>query len=58
MVLATGQVGTVADSDLDNLADAGETITYAITVTNTGNVRMSDVKVRHHDLNVASGPGR
>lgn len=38
-------MGTITDADSDNFADAGEIVTYDITVTNTGNVRMSDVEV-------------
>ena len=40
------QVGTLADTDMDNLADAGEIVNYTVTITNTGNVRMGDIEVR------------
>jgi len=46
VVCGNYQVGTLADPNMDNLADVGETVNYDMIITNTGNVRMSNIEVR------------
>lgn len=46
-------MGTLNDPDNDNLADAGDTITYSMYITNKGNVRMSDIQVRDGGYSLA-----
>ena len=46
-------MGALNDPDNDNLADAGDTITYSMYITNKGNVRMSDIQVRDGGYSLA-----
>ena len=38
-------VGVIADTNANGRQDAGDTVTYAVTVTNTGNVTLSNIIV-------------
>jgi uncharacterized repeat protein (TIGR01451 family) len=48
--------GTVADTNLSGRQDAGDAITYAFEVTNTGNVTLTNVKVTDPLVAVSGGP--
>ncbi|CAM9637360.1 unnamed protein product, partial [Sphacelaria rigidula] len=41
----TVELGDFADEDGDGFGDAGETMNYAITIQNTGNVRLGTIFV-------------
>ena len=55
--LALAKVATINDGG-DGVVNAGDTISYAFTVTNTGTVTQNNVSVSDPLLNVASLPGR
>ena len=48
--------GTFQDENGDGFADVGETISYSFTVTNTGNVTLTDVMVTDPRVTVSGGP--
>lgn len=55
--LSLAKVATLNDGG-DGVINAGDTISYSFTVTNTGNVTQNNVSVSDPLLNVASLPGR
>src|SRR5437870_5599417 len=48
--------GSFNDENDDGFADAGETISYSFTVTNTGNVTLFGVTVTDPIITVSGGP--
>ncbi len=50
------KTGEFQDENGDGNADAGETISYSFTVTNTGNVTLSNVTVTDPLVSVSGGP--
>jgi uncharacterized repeat protein (TIGR01451 family) len=50
------KAGVFQDEDGDGLASVGETIAYAFTVTNTGNVTLTNVTVTDPLVAVSGGP--
>ncbi|WP_367714544.1 hypothetical protein AB2N04_11000 [Nitratireductor sp. GISD-1A_MAKvit] len=60
-VAGNGQVDIVKEAELDDangngFADAGETVNYIFTVTNTGNVTLTDVEVTDDKATVSGSP--
>lgn len=55
--LSLAKVATINDGG-DGVVNAGDTISYAFTVTNTGTIDQNNVSVSDPLLNVASLPGR
>ncbi|MBL8792099.1 MAG: DUF11 domain-containing protein [Rhizobiales bacterium] len=55
--LSLAKVATLNDGG-DGIVNAGDTISYAFTVTNTGNIVQNNVSVSDPLLNVADLPGR
>ncbi len=55
--LSLAKVATLNDGG-DGVVNAGDTISYAFTVTNTGNIVQTNVSVSDPLLNVADLPGR
>ena len=50
------KTSSLNDSDGDDLADAGETITYGFVLTNDGNVTMSDLTITDEMLGLTDMP--
>ena len=50
------KTGSFNDEDGDGFADLGETISYAFTVTNTGDVELTGVTVGDPNVTVSGGP--
>jgi gliding motility-associated-like protein/uncharacterized repeat protein (TIGR01451 family) len=48
--------GVFVDGNADGFAQVGETIRYTFTVTNTGNVTLSNVRVQDEKVAVQGGP--
>ena len=54
--LAMTKTGTYADSDNDGIQSAGDHINYVFTVTNTGNVTLTNVTISDPLVSVTGGP--
>ena len=50
------KTGTLNDDDGTDGVSAGDSISYAFTVTNTGNVTLTDVTVTDPEVSVSGGP--
>ena len=54
--IALGKVGTLVDTNMNGVVDAGETIDYVFIVTNTGNVTLQNVTITDPLVTVSGGP--
>ncbi len=55
-LVVTKSVSSIVDTNGNNLVDAGDTVTYAFTVTNTGNIALAGVVVTDPKVAVSGGP--
>ena len=54
-VYKTGAFGPGNDTNANGMVDAGETVSYTITITNTGNVTLSNIQFTDIGVTVTSG---
>ncbi|WP_048649547.1 DUF7507 domain-containing protein, partial [Nitratireductor soli] len=54
--ISVEKVGVLVDANGNSLPDAGETVNYIFSVTNTGNVTLSSITLTDPDAAVSGGP--